>query len=300
MTAANEILWALAVLASPVGGNDSDAVTITEAKPDSTGFLVHEVRSPFQSGTTQIRVLLPNKVEKGLCYPVVYVLPVEAGTENRYGNGLEEVRKQGLHTKYRSIFVAPTFSHLPWYADHPTQPRIRQETYILKVVLPFIEKSYPVRRKADGRLLLGFSKSGWGAFSLLLRHPEVFGQAAAWDAPLLMTRPDRFGMGNIFGSQENFEQYQLTRLLAHRAGRLQKGQRLILLGYGNFRDHHQKAHALLDELKIGHAYRDGPARTHDWHSGWLTEAVALLLSPPTNGPHGRTKTVSRDGSSAER
>ena len=36
-------------------------------------------------------------------------------------------------------------------------------------------------------------------------------------------------------------------------------------------------HALLDELKIPHEYRDGPLRKHDWHSGWVSEAVELLL-----------------------
>ena len=51
---------------------------------------------------------------------------------------------------------------------------------------------------------IGFSKSGWGAFSLLLRHPEVFGRAAAWDAPLMLEQPNRYGMGAVFGSQENF------------------------------------------------------------------------------------------------
>ena len=39
--------------------------------------------------------------------------------------------------KHKAIFVAPTFSHLPWYADHPSDASIRQETYFLKVVVPF-------------------------------------------------------------------------------------------------------------------------------------------------------------------
>jgi enterochelin esterase-like enzyme len=151
------------------------------------------------------------------------------------------------------------------------------------VVVPFIERTYPVRAEAGGRLLLGFSKSGWGAFSLLLRHPGVFSKAAAWDAPLMLTRPDRFGMGAIFGTQENFEQYQITRLLEGQAGRLQKEKRLILLGYGNFRDQHQRAHALMADLKIAHEHRDGPARAHDWHSGWVAEAAGLLLAAPREG-----------------
>jgi enterochelin esterase-like enzyme len=174
--------------------------------------------------------------------------------------------------------VAPTFSHLPWYADHPSKADIRQETYFLKVVLPFIEKNYPVKAEAGGRTLLGFSKSGWGAFSLLLRHPEFFGKAAAWDAPLMMDQPNRYGMGEIFGTQENFDKYQITKLLEGRTDELRESKRLILLGYGNFREQHKKAHALMDKLKIGHDYRDGPARKHEWSSGWVPEAVGLLLA----------------------
>ena len=35
--------------------------------------------------------------------------------------------------------------------------------------------------------------------------------------------------------------------------------------------------------KILHEYRDGPARKHDWHSGWVAEAAELLLAPPKEG-----------------
>lgn len=243
------------------------------------GMQVHEVRSPFQAGTTQIRVLLPEPLEERTRYPVVYVLPVEAGSEDRYGDGLREVRKQELPRKHRALFVAPTFSHLPWYADHPTQPEIRQESYFLQVVVPFIEQTYPVQTGANGRLLLGFSKSGWGAFTLLLRHPNRFARAAAWDAPLLLDQPGRYGSGPIFGTPENFTGYQVTRLLQARAELLRREKRLFLQGYGNFRDQHAKAHALLNDLKIAHDYQDGPARKHDWHSGWVPEATAWLLAP---------------------
>jgi hypothetical protein len=68
-------------------------------------------------------------------------------------------------------------------------------------------------------------------------------------------------------------------LLEANAGKLGKGPRLILLGYGNFRGEHRKAHELMDKLKVAHEYRDGPARKHDWHSGWVKEASELLLEP---------------------
>lgn len=269
---------ALALLAVSTVRAD-DAVTISEAKKGDDGSLVHEVRSPYQAKTTLIRVLRPEREEeKGMKYPVVYALPVEAGTESRYGDGLKEIKKLDLHNKFGVIFVAPTFSHLPWYADHPTKPEVRQETYFVKVVVPFIDKTYPVKAEAEGRLLLGFSKSGWGAWSLLLRHPDRFGKAAAWDAPLMMAKPGQYGSGDIFGTQDNFEGYRVSKLQADKAEKFQKGKRLILLGYGNFRAEHEQAHALMDKLKVAHEYRDGPARKHDWHSGWVKEAVELLVA----------------------
>jgi hypothetical protein len=234
MTKATLFSLALALLAVPALRAD-EAVTISEAKKDGDGFLVHEVRSPYQARTTLIRVLLPDKIEKGRKYSVIYVLPVEAGTESRYGDGLKEIKKLDLHNRLGVVFVALTFSHLPWYADHPTNPEIRQEMYFLKVVVPFIDKTYPVRAEAVGRMLLGFSKSGWGAWSLLLRHPNLFHKAAAWDAPMMMVKPGRYGSDDIFGTEANFEGNRISKLLDDKAEKFQKEKRLILLGHGNFR-----------------------------------------------------------------
>lgn len=254
-----------------------DDVRISAAERDRHGFRIHTVHSPHQAGPTQIRVLLPDELAPQRTYPVIYVLPVEAKNGTRYGDGLLEVQRQNLHNKHDVIFVAPTFSALPWYADHPTDNEVRQESYFLMEVIQFVERTYPVSKTAKDRLLLGFSKSGWGAWSLLLRHPDTFGRAVAWDAPLMMTQVGRYGNGPIFATQENFETYRIDRLLRRFGQKLGDKQRLILTGYDNFRTHHQQAHLLLDELQIPHVYRDGPARKHDWHSGWVSEAVMLLL-----------------------
>jgi S-formylglutathione hydrolase FrmB len=282
MTALAATVLAWTILAASADPREKSEVSISAAKTDRDGFVGHEVRSPYQAKATRIRVLLPDRPTNGARYPVVYVLPVEAGDESRYGDGLLEVRKQDLHNKLGAAFVAPTFSHLPWYADHPTNPEIRQETYLLKVVVPFVDKTYPVRAEAGGRLLLGFSKSGWGAFALLLRHPDVFGRAAAWDAPLMMDRPGRYGSGEIFGTPARFNEYRVTKLLEAGGEPFRREKRLILLGYGNFRTEHEQAHALMDRLKVAHEYRDGPPRKHDWHSGWVAEAANLLLAAPGN------------------
>ena len=284
-------LLVLSLIIVPAAVSAQDAETkISDAQRRDDGILSHRVESGLQRAATEIRVLAPERIDRSRAYPVVYVLPVEAGNRDRYGGGLREIRKLDLHNRRDVIFVAPTFADLPWYADHPTDERLRQETYLLREVIPYIERTYPVQATTDGRLLLGFSKSGWGAWSLLLRHPDFFDRAVAWDAPLMMTAPGRYGSGPIFGTQENFEKYQISRLLQQRTELLRTRERLILLGYGGFRAEHQAAHTLLTRLEIPHAYRDGPQRKHDWHSGWVAEAVDLLLdgkadpqsTPPEN------------------
>lgn len=256
-----------------------EPVSIAPAAQEN-GILVHEVTSPYQAQPTQIRVLLPAARKPDRRDAVIYVLPVEKLNESRYGNGMAEVQKLDLANKHGIIFVAPTFAQLPWYADHPSDAAIRQESYFLKVVVPYVERTYAAKASPDGRLLLGFSKSGFGAWSLLLRHPETFGKAAAWDAPLAMDQLGKYGTTPIFGTQENFERYRLPDLVAQRGESLGSEKRLILTGYGKtFRGEHVQMHELLKRRMIPHVFVDGPARSHDWHSGWVDEAVKLLLAP---------------------
>ncbi len=263
------------LLLNVAAGTNGQDVPVPAAEAEHVR--VHEFSSPYQQGVTKVRILLPDVVQPEVRYRCLYVLPVEARDEHHYGDGLQECRQANIHNRFQLVCVAPTFSHLPWYADHPTDLEIRQESYFTRVVVPWVDENLPVQREAAGRLLVGFSKSGWGAFSLLLRHSDLFGRAAAWDAPLMMRRPDNYGMQPIFGTFANFQTYQISRLLREKSPELGNEPRLIHLGYGNFREHHERAESLLNEMGVRHVYRDGPPREHHWHSGWLPEAVELLV-----------------------
>lgn len=260
-------------------GKGEGSMSVAPATRDVQGFLVHVVKCEYQAGETKLRVLLPDKLEPGKRYRTLYILSVEPGDPTRWGDGLADAKKTGLHNRYGGLICAfPTFSHWPWFADHPTDPGIRQESYFLKVIIPFVEKEYPALAASEGRLLVGFSKSGWGAFSLILRHPDVFGKAAAWDAPLGKNAPNVWEMGDIFKTQVNFEQYEITRLLNKQADVFRKPPpRLILMGYGMFKEHVEKTHDLLVQLGIPHEYQPEPQREHRWDSGWIGPAVELLM-----------------------
>lgn len=248
------------------------------------GFRKHQIWSPYQAGKTRLRILLPDDFDLRKKYRVLYVLPVHEDGVDKHGDGLVEIKKLGYHNQHQLICVAPGYTSKPWYADHDLNPKKQDESHLLKTVIPFIEKRYPVRTDFRGRLLIGFSKSGWGATSLLLRNPDVFYRAAAWDTGILVDtgpiaeaeRAKR--IAREWGSPENFAAYRLSRLIKHRARKLGDEVRLFYFCTDGKRAlGSAEIHRLLVENKIPHRYVMEPHRDHRWDSGWIPEAIAFLM-----------------------
>jgi len=245
---------------------------VSGPEESAPGVLTWRTVSPFQPGPCRIRIVPPDPPPAGPVR-VLILLPVEAFPETVYGDAVEAALACGIHRKHRCAVAAPSFGNLPWYADHPADPAIRQESHMIRVVLPLLRRLFPGAPPPD---LAGFSKSGWGALSLLLRRPDLFRAAAAWDAPLMKSAPDDFGMGPIFGSEENFRRYEIARLAKDRAALFRGARRIGLFGYDAFREDMRAAHRLLESLSVPHDYADGPPRPHRWDGSWLEEAAAAL------------------------
>lgn len=268
---------ALACITVSVFAEDANAPKLNAA----TGFSEAMLPSEFQAGPTLVEILVPDRMTEGVQYPVLYILPVgKPGPE--FGSGLEEAKKADVANKLGVICVAPQFTLVPWYGNHATDPKIRQEEHILQRLIPFIDSHYPTQRNPEGRWLIGFSKSGWGAFTLLLRNPDVFGYAAAWDAPLMLTGDDGgkkwgpMGIEKVFGTKEAFQQFLPTRLAEQNALRLKQRPRLVL-GVGSFwAAQGTKFHDALDRLGIPHVYRPDLLVPHRWDTGWFPPLVESL------------------------
>jgi hypothetical protein len=211
---------------------------------------------------------------------IVYLLPVESAGNHAFGNALDEAKKLDLANRYGVVFVEPDFAQIPWYADHPSDPEIRQESHLVKVVIEGVERELGWSGATVRRYLVGFSKSGWGALVLLFRHPDVFRGAAAWDSPLMTATPKPWGMDGIFGTQENFERYRFTRSIPTPAAL--RDHTVVLAGHGIFREEMLAAHDLLTTTGVAHQFQDGPQRQHRWDSGWLEDVVQAVLADSSN------------------
>jgi len=271
---------AVGLLMLACGQTEDDAVRIEGPTRDAEkGVDVYIVHSPFLGEPGRVEVLVPDKVEAGRTYRTLYVLPVAGQLDSVYGDGLAEVRKTDAHNKHDLIVVSMSFDSVPWYGEHASDPKIRHARYIKEVVVPLVEKRYPVSEQAADRLLLGFSKSGWGAVSMLLREPKFWGAACSWDAPLMMDETQlKWGSAKHFGTPEAARPYVPVHLVKDKAEPFKDGEaRLTILGSNIFGKHTLQFHALLEAHDIPHHYSNEVKFKHHWASGWVPAALAVFL-----------------------
>jgi pimeloyl-ACP methyl ester carboxylesterase len=253
----------------------------TFSPPLRLNYLQYSVSSTRQQFETIVRVLEPDNLAALENPRVVYLLPSTPELSHRSGDGLDQVLQHDLHNQHGLVFVAPTYSDWPWMTDLPDQPMFQQLMFFLEEVVPFIDDQYP----SLPRLMIGYSKGGSAALQILLRYPEKFAAAAAFDSPVMKTQPDQWEMPYFWPNPEHFEDFSIPHLLRTRGAELGDNPRIALHGYGNFgrdapdwsHDHLSEAHELLDELGIAHVYDNAKRRAHRWDSGWLPEAIASLV-----------------------
>lgn len=239
------------------------------------------MESPYQQGRQEIRVLLPDNYDPVKKYRVVYVLPVGIGP----GSALRIFEKENLQNRFGVILAEMTYEKAPWFGDHATDPLVRQESYLKDFVVPFVEKNYSTLGTAEGRLLFGFSKSGWGAYALILRQPDFFGYAAAWDAPFLFDN-FHYGMDEVFGTTEQLAKYRPDLLVPTQARHFQDKIRLVMGGEEKWGtliptpsggSHTVEMHALMDAANVRHVYRPDLKTKHTWSAVWMVPLFEELM-----------------------
>jgi putative tributyrin esterase len=74
-----------------------------------------------------------------------------------------------------------------WYTDSHEQ----YESYLIRDLLPSIEKEFGASPGRNGRAIAGNSMGGYGALKLALRRPDLFSFAASFSGALDVTRYDK-------------------------------------------------------------------------------------------------------------
>lgn len=274
------LLWVMAsASASESSGVSAPCAVSKDPSPCLAGTESWSIISPWQSGTNTVEVVVPTGFTQGKTYPVVYLLPVNAGTKGPWGHPLEEILKHGLADRYQAICVTPSFALLPWYGNNPDNPSVHQTDHLLKGVVPFVESHYPVN---GTNYLVGFSKSAIGALGLALEYPGKFSGVAVfenWYGEPDELQWDTWGFRECHGSREAYDFWDpghlITRHAAEPAG---TSARITVMGGGpGPRPGVDQLMDLLRQKSIPHREIWDRSMGHRWDSGWLPLAMASLF-----------------------
>jgi hypothetical protein len=263
-------------------GGNATAPPAIQVVYDSTapdGVVSYDVTSSDDGGTHVMRVLAPTNPAPGVPHSFLYVLPVEAELGSVYGDGIESLRALGVQNQYNLTIIEPSFGIEPWYADNPVDSSAQYETFLTKDLVPWVTQNLGTSG-TEQNWLIGFSKSGIGATDLILKHPDVFTLAAAWDFPADMSTYDQFGASsaNNYGTNANFQaNYRLTPAFvsAHKAPFLSQN-RIWIGGYQAFQTDMSDFDGLLISDGILHTTETPTPMAHRWDSGWTPIALAAL------------------------
>lgn len=117
-------------------------------------------------------------------YPVVYLLHGLGDNETSWVQFGEADRIADLGIKSGElppmIIVMPN-AGTTWYIND-YQNKIRYEDMFVQELIPQIDSMFRTRTEREFRALSGLSMGGYGALTLAMHHPELFGTCAAMSA----------------------------------------------------------------------------------------------------------------------
>ncbi|MNK33016.1 Endo-1,4-beta-xylanase Z precursor [compost metagenome] len=206
-------------------------------------------------------VIVPENYKKSKkAFPVVYLLHGYSGNYRSWAKDFKELGKQV--DQYGFIVVGVDGNYSSWYFDSPIDPSFKYETYVVKELVPFIDKQYRTIADRKARAISGLSMGGHGALYLSFRHQDVFGAAGSMSGGVdFRPFPENWDikkrLGSITEFPENWNQNTVTNMLD-----LVKDNKLKLIidcGVDDFfMKVNRELHTKMLDLKINHDYIERP------------------------------------------
>ncbi len=235
-----------------------------------------QFQSRLTNATLPYNVILPPdyRASSATRYPVLYLLH---GFGGHYSDWVTRTNIADYAAQYRMIVVMPEGNN-GWYTDSAGVATDKYESYILKELIPDVQKRYRTIEARYGRAIAGLSMGGFGALKFGLKSPDTFvfvgslsgalGVPAATEDDLKNLKAISDSVFAVFGpvgseTRKANDIYEIARGLS--AARVASLPYFYLdCGTEDFLvSLNQQFAALLREKKIPHQYRELPGE-HNW------------------------------------
>ncbi len=235
-----------------------------------------QLQSTLIGKTLPYNVILPRDYQTSTRsrYPVLYLLH---GLSGHYSDWVTLTNLADYAAEYRMIVVTPEGND-GWYTDSAGTLTDKYESYILKELIPDVDRRFRTIQTRYARGIAGLSMGGYGALKFGLKYPDRFvfagslsgalGVAAWTEEDLKNQKAIRDSVFSVFGpagseTRKRNDIFEITRSL--NAARVSALPYFYLdCGTEDFlAAMTQQFAALLREKKIAHEYRELPGN-HNW------------------------------------
>ena len=144
-----------------------------------------QLQSKLVNTTLAYNVILPldYRTSTTTRYPVLYLLHGFAG---HYSDWVTRTNVADYAAQYRIIVVTPEGNN-GWYTDSVSVSTDKYESYVLKELMPDVQKRFRTIESRYGRGIAGLSMGGYGALKFGLKSPGTFAFAASMSGTLAIT-----------------------------------------------------------------------------------------------------------------
>lgn len=127
--------------------------------------------SPSVNSKMKFCILPPvGYVNRTEYYPSVYLLH---GYNGKYTDCVKQTELTRYVSKHQFIIITPDPKN-SWYSNSITKPNANYEDYIIRDLIPYVDKKYSTIHKKNRRAIVGLSMGGYGAAKLGLKHDGLF------------------------------------------------------------------------------------------------------------------------------
>ena len=207
--------------------------------------------------------------------PVLYLLHGAGGDHDSWHRAARD-QLLDLALRHGLVVVAPDGRSRGWYLDSPRDPSSRLESWLLRELIPFVERSdLPVAPGPANRAIAGLSMGGHGALVLALRNPGTFASASSMSGIVDPLRhPRSWGLPAVLGAlgpdtRPVWQDHSALHLLGREDTALPPGGLLLTVGSDDEQAaaENRDLHDALVARGIEHGWKE-TSGGHDW-SCWL-------------------------------
>ncbi len=125
-------------------------------------------------------------------------------------------------------------------------------------------------------VLVGFSKSGLGAWTIARTIPDCVAATVIFDAPMVREEVPPWGTSPFYPDTASWQEDLPSRTIDAFEKAVPESHRLVLISGRSFHDEMVAMAMALRGRKITHRFLARPDMRHHWESGWLEAGLGEL------------------------